>query len=88
MARELRFEHNGPMSACHLSVDGSPTGFVFCSIPGGRPQFAIDAKRDRMAFPVSDGPQCDSHKEFVAFCKGRWPVMQPDPGPVSVGDWS
>ena len=71
MSVTIRYERNAIMSAAHLTHDDGGQAHVFCAIPGGRPwlQLRLDQK-----FPISitNAPQCDTHREFVAFVKERF----------------
>lgn len=66
----IRFERNAMMSAAHLSADDGGRAYVFCALPGGRPWFALT--RDGHATTITNAPQCDTHKDFVAFVTERF----------------
>jgi hypothetical protein len=71
MSTTIRFERNALMSAAHLTdSDDGGSAFVFCSIPGGTPMFAFS--RDGLATSVTNAPQCNTHRSFVAFVTARF----------------
>lgn len=71
MPTTIRFERNAMMSAAHLSAEDGGTSFVFCSIPGGTPQFQTNP-RSQYASAVVGAPACNTHREFVAFVNERF----------------
>ena len=71
MATKIRFERNAMMSAAHLTSDDGGSSFVFCSIPGGTPQFAL-TPQSRTSTTVANAPQCETHKQFEAFVRERF----------------
>lgn len=67
----IRYERNGLMSVAHLASDDGGRAYVFCSLPGGRPWFSFNGD-GQIATPVTNAPQCDTHKDFVSFVNGRF----------------
>lgn len=72
MTTKIRFEQNAIMAAAHLTdTEDDGYAFVFCSIPGGTPQFQTDPKSQH-ATTVVNAPQCDTVKQFKAFVIERF----------------
>jgi hypothetical protein len=67
----IRFERNPMMGAAHLRSDDGGRAWVFCSIPGGRPWFSLNIRGDH-GTPVTNAPQCDTHRAFEAFVRERF----------------
>lgn len=65
------FERGPMVSACHLTAEDGGSGFVFCAIPGGIPQYQT-SRDSRYASPVVNAPPMMSHKQFVTFCRDRF----------------
>ena len=68
---KIRFERNAMMSLAHLTAEDGGKSFIFCAVPGGKPTFTFDLA-SKNAFPVADGPTCETHKEFEAFVRERF----------------
>ena len=71
MSTKYRFESNAMMVACTMTADDGGECFVFCSVPGGTPQFQLNRK-SMMASTVVNAPQCDNLKQFKAFVLERF----------------
>lgn len=68
---KITFHRNAMMSQATLTYEDGGRGFVFCSIPGGRPWFTLDPNSQMMT-TVVNAPACDTDREFRTFVKERF----------------
>lgn len=71
MGTKFKFEQGPMVSAATITTEDGASCFVFCSIPGGTPQFQVD-RASRYATSVVNAPAMDSHKAFKAFVTERF----------------
>lgn len=71
MATKFKFEQFAGMAGCTMTADDGGSCFVFCAIPGGRPQFQF-SRESRDAITIDGAPQMDSYKQFKTFVSERF----------------
>jgi len=71
MSATIRYERNAIMSAAHLSHEDGGQAHVFCAIPGGTPWLQMRSYGGPRV-TITNAPQCETHREFVAFVSERF----------------